>query len=41
VNTIAQPEKVAPKAAPIQGIAPTFTHEFPAHSVSVVRLNAR
>jgi alpha-L-arabinofuranosidase len=40
-NTIAEPEKVAPTAITLQGVGPTFTHEFPAHSVSVLRLNAR
>jgi len=40
-NTIAEPEKVAPKTALLENVGPTFTHEFPAHSVSVIRLNAK
>ena len=41
VNSIAEPEKVAPKMEMLQGLGTTFTHEFPAHSVSVIRLKAK
>ena len=41
LNSVAQPEKVAPKTAVLQGVAPTFVHEFPAYSVSVLRFKAR
>ena len=41
VNSIADPEKVAPKMTLLQGVGPTFTHEFPAHSVSVIRLKTK
>jgi alpha-L-arabinofuranosidase len=39
VNTVAEPEKVAPKTLPLKA-ASHFTHEFPAYSVSVLRLKA-
>jgi hypothetical protein len=41
VNTVAEPRKVAPKALAIGNAAPTFAHELPAHSVTVLRLKAR
>jgi alpha-L-arabinofuranosidase len=41
VNTIEQPQKVAPKTTQISGVGTTFTHDLPAHSVSVIKLNAR
>jgi alpha-L-arabinofuranosidase len=41
VNSIAEPERVAPKMTLLQGVGPTFTHEFPAHSVTVMRLKAK
>ncbi|MGP8235735.1 MAG: alpha-L-arabinofuranosidase C-terminal domain-containing protein [Limisphaerales bacterium] len=41
VNTIEEPRKVAPKTTQLSGIGATFTHELPAHSVSVIKLNAR
>lgn len=41
VNTIDAPEKVAPKLVIIKNAGKTFTHEFPAHSVSVIRLKTR
>ncbi len=40
VNTIAEPTKLAPKPVQISDAGPTFTHELPAHSVSVIKLNA-
>jgi alpha-L-arabinofuranosidase len=41
VNSIAEPEKVAPKTSEITGVGASFTHELPAHSVSVIKLNAK
>ncbi len=41
VNTIAEPEKIAPTTTHIPGLQPGFAHEFPAHSVTVLRLNAQ
>jgi alpha-L-arabinofuranosidase len=42
VNTLEQPEKIAPKVMPMEPIVgATFTHEFPAHSVSVLKLRAQ
>jgi alpha-L-arabinofuranosidase len=40
VNSIEEPKKVAPKAFGIQASA-RFTHEFPARSVTVMRLTTR
>jgi alpha-L-arabinofuranosidase len=40
VNTVAEPTKVVPKTTPLK-VASHFTHEFPAYSVSVMRLKAR
>jgi alpha-L-arabinofuranosidase len=41
VNSVAEPTKVAPKPSTITGAAASFVHEFPAHSVSVMRLKTR
>jgi len=41
VNSVAAPEKVAPQTATLTGVGPTFLHEFPAHSVTVLRVRAR
>ena len=41
VNSLEAPEKVAPQTTTLTGIGPTFVHEFPAHSVSVLRVRAR
>lgn len=41
VNTLAQPEKLRPKTMPITGVGAKFTQELPAHSVSVIKLNAK
>ena len=38
VNTIAEPTKVAPKRMMISYAAPSFVQEFPAYSVSVIRI---
>ena len=40
VNTIDAPTRIAPKAITITGVSDRFTHTFPAHSVTVVRVNA-
>jgi alpha-L-arabinofuranosidase len=46
-NSLAEPMKVAPKPVKIgpsewsEAVAPSFTHEFPAHSVTVLQLNAK
>jgi alpha-L-arabinofuranosidase len=40
-NSIGEPTKVAPKAVLIMDAGPKFTHEFPAHSVTVLQLNAK
>jgi alpha-L-arabinofuranosidase len=41
INTVAEPRKVTPKAITIGNAAPTFTHDLPAHSVTVLRLKTR
>lgn len=41
VNTVADPRKVAPTPITIHDAGTTFTHELPAHSVSVIRLKTR
>jgi len=41
VNTIAEPEKIVPQTLLIQDIGQSFTHEFPANSVSVFRIKTR
>lgn len=41
VNTVAEPKKVVPTPIAIANAAPSFTHELPAHSVSVIRLKTR
>jgi len=41
VNSLDAPEKVAPQTTTLTGIGPTFVHEFPAHSVTVLRVRAR
>ncbi len=39
VNTIDNPKKVVPQRSTIDNAAATFTHEFPAHSVNVLRFH--
>ncbi len=41
VNSVETPEKVAPKTITLTGTGRTFLHEFPAHSVTVLRVKAR
>jgi alpha-L-arabinofuranosidase len=38
VNTIDEPRKIAPRELRLDGAAPSFVHEFPAYSVSVLKL---
>jgi alpha-L-arabinofuranosidase len=40
VNSIQEPTKVAPKEAPLNNTAASFTHTFPAHSVTLLRFPA-
>jgi len=41
VNSIEAPEKVAPKKTVIKGVGPSFKHEFPPYSVSIIRVKTR
>jgi alpha-N-arabinofuranosidase len=41
VNTVAEPTKIVPRPLAIHDAATTFTHELPAHSVTVIRLKTR
>ena len=41
INTVADPRKVTPKAFAIGNASTTFTHDLPAHSVTVLRLKTR
>ena len=41
VNSVENPKNIFPERTTIENAAATFTHEFPAHSFSVVRLKAR
>lgn len=41
VNTVAEPRAIVPTPFTIADSSPTFTHELPAHSVSVIRLKTR
>ncbi len=41
VNTVAEPRKVVPVPVTIHDAGTTFTHELPAHSVTVLRLKTR
>lgn len=41
MNSVAEPMKVAPKAITITNAGTQFTHELPAHSVTVLRLKTR
>ncbi len=40
-NSIENPFKVAPQSVTLNNVGPTFIHEFPAYSVTVVRFKAR
>jgi alpha-N-arabinofuranosidase len=39
-NSLAEPEKVVPVTAKVEGVRPTFTYTFPANSVTVLRIDA-
>ena len=41
MNSVDAPEKVAPQVTTLTGVGAAFTHTFPAHSVTVLRLKAR
>ncbi len=41
VNTIDAPQKIAPQESDLHDAAASFTHEFPAYSVSVLKLAAK
>lgn len=41
MNSVAEPAKVAPKPIAITNAGTSFTHELPAHSVTVLRLKTR
>ncbi|HJT76177.1 MAG TPA: alpha-L-arabinofuranosidase C-terminal domain-containing protein [Gemmataceae bacterium] len=41
VNTLAEPQKVAPRHVAIAAAGPRFVHDFPPYSLSVIRLGAK
>jgi len=41
MNSVAEPMKIAPKPITITNAGTSFTHELPAHSVTVIRLKTR
>jgi alpha-L-arabinofuranosidase len=41
VNSPGDPMKISPKTSPITDAGASFTHEFPAHSVTVLRLDTK
>ncbi len=41
VNTVNNPKNVAPRVSTVKGAGRTFRHEFPANSVTVLRVRAR
>jgi alpha-L-arabinofuranosidase len=41
VNSVAEPEKVAPKQVALEQLGPKFSYDAPAYSVSVLRLKAK
>ncbi|MCW3097199.1 MAG: alpha-L-arabinofuranosidase domain protein [Chthonomonadaceae bacterium] len=41
VNTVATPEKIAPKTVRLKATESTFSHTFPPYSASVIRLKTR
>ncbi|HEU4752263.1 MAG TPA: alpha-L-arabinofuranosidase C-terminal domain-containing protein, partial [Armatimonadota bacterium] len=40
-NSIDEPTKVVPVTRTVDGVAPSFTHTFPPHSITVLQLEAR
>ncbi|MBB6048770.1 alpha-L-arabinofuranosidase C-terminal domain-containing protein [Armatimonas rosea] len=40
-NSFAQPTRIAPVTKPLTGVAPSFTYDAPAYSVSILRLKTR
>ena len=41
INTVAEPHAIVPKPFTIADSSPSFVHQLPAHSVSVIRLKTR
>jgi hypothetical protein len=41
VNSIDEPKKVFPQQMEIHDAAASFTHEFPPHSVTVLKFNVK
>jgi alpha-L-arabinofuranosidase len=41
INTVAEPMKIMPRPITISNAGTKFTHELPAHSVSVIRLKTK
>jgi alpha-L-arabinofuranosidase len=41
VNTVAEPRAIVPRPFTIADSSAAFTHELPAHSVTVIRLKTR
>jgi alpha-L-arabinofuranosidase len=40
-NTLDQPQKIVPAALALTGVSRSFVHQFPGHSVTVLRVKAR
>ena len=41
INTVAEPRKTVPRPIAISNAGPSFLHQLPAHSVTVIRLKTR
>jgi alpha-L-arabinofuranosidase len=41
MNTIDAPQKIAPQESDLNDASGSFAHEFPAYSVSVLKLTAK
>jgi alpha-N-arabinofuranosidase len=41
VNTLEQPRQVAPQESSLTGVAPSFQHDFPPESLTVIRISAK
>jgi alpha-L-arabinofuranosidase len=37
-NSLEEPERIAPREAPLQGVSPHFTHTFPPRSLTILRV---
>jgi len=40
-NSLDEPEKVAPRTEKVQGLSPDLTREFPAYSITILKLSSR